>query len=210
MAEEFPIVPEKTALLFFDTLNGGLHPLNNPEAAAKIEASGYIGLLKQIEVACRDAGIAIFYTLPEHRQDGKDWGITVVGDPEAPKLTTFAGTNYKGSYHATVIPEIEPQEGDYVVTKHRWNSFHQTHLELSLRTAGIDTIILVGGATQVGIASTAYGARDRDFNLIILSDACRSNMEGVNEYFMENIFPRFARVMTVAEAIEKIAVPAAV
>ena len=109
-----------------------------------------------------------------------------------------------------MIPEIEPQEGDYIITKHRWNSFHDTCLDLSLRTAGIDTIIMAGGATQVGIASTAYGARDRDYSQIILSDACRSNLEGVNEYFMTEIFPKFARVRTVEQVIDmlKVAVPA--
>jgi nicotinamidase-related amidase len=207
MAEEFPIIPEKTAMLFFDTLNGGLHP-QDAERAAVVKESGYLDILEALAESCRKAGIPVFYTIPEHRQDGKDWGLTVVDSP--PRLTTYAGTNYKGSYHATIIPEIGAQDEDYVITKHRWSAFHQTHLELSLRTAGIDTIILAGGSTNVGIASTAYAARDRDFSLIIVRDACRSARDpSINEFFMDEIFPRISRVMTLQELLAKLPVAVA-
>src|SRR5687768_4176413 len=130
MREEFPIIPEKPAALFFDTLAGGLHP-QNQEAARALAAEGFIDTLQQVAQACRAAGIAVFYTLPEHRQDGRDWGNSaVIGNP--PHRNTFRGTNYKGSDHAVIISEIAPQPGDYVITKHRWNAFFQTCLELSL------------------------------------------------------------------------------
>jgi len=207
MSDEFPIIPEKTCLLFFDTLNGGWHPADSAAAAA-VAATGIIPRFQKIEQACRAAGIPVFYTQPEHRQDGKDWGLTVVGDP--PRVTYFAGANYKGSHNAMIIDEIQPRPGDYIITKHRWSSFHQTHLELSLRSRGIDTIILAGGSTNVGIASTAYAARDRDFSLIILRDACKARDPEVNDFLMNEVFPRVSRVLTVDETIASIAVPATV
>jgi nicotinamidase-related amidase len=203
MLDEFPIIPEKTAVLFFDTLSGGLHP-SSEEAAKALAASGFIDRLQQVERACREAGIAVFYTLPEHRQDGRDWGNqAVIGDP--PHRNTFRGTNYKGSAHAVIIPEIAPQPGDYVITKHRWNAFFQTCLELSLRTAGIDTIILCGTVTNIGIASTAYGARDHDFSLIILRDGCRAGDAAMHDFFMDRIFPSLSRVVDVSELVEHLA-----
>ncbi len=71
---------------------------------------------------------------------------------------------------------------------------------MSLRTAGIDTLILAGGTTEVGIASTAYSIRDHGLTLIILRDTCRSTKPGVNEFFMDTVFPILARVRTVDEA----------
>lgn len=64
--------PRKTALLFFDTLMGGLKPTDAAEAEA-IRASGYLDLLQQLERASRAAGVRIFYSQPEHRRDGSDW-----------------------------------------------------------------------------------------------------------------------------------------
>jgi nicotinamidase-related amidase len=69
--------------------------------------------------------------------------------------------------------------------------------------------MLAGGATHIGIASTAYSARDRDFNLIILRDACNAGRPGVNEFFMDEVFPVFARVLTVDQALALLAEGAA-
>jgi nicotinamidase-related amidase len=205
---DFPIVPTKTAMLFFDTLNIYLHP-DDPDRHAAIRASGVIDRLTRINRACRDAGIAIFYGQADHRSDGRDFAPLVVGlghagKPGEPPRRTMAPGVTGGSSGAEVIREIAPQVGDYVVKKHRWSTFYQTHLELSLRTAGIDTIMIAGGSTEVGVASTAYSARDCDFNLILLRDACTSGKPGVNDFFMDTVFPIFARVMTVDEAIAAI------
>ena len=208
---EFPILPSKTAMLFFDTLNVYLHP-KDPAARAAVEASGVIPAMEKINRACRAAGVAVFYGQADHRPDYRDFAPHIVdlgygGAPgEGPRKTT-APAAVSGSWEAEIIAELAPRPEDYVVKKHRWSTFYQTHFELSLRTAGIDTIMIAGGATEIGVASTAYAARDRDFNLIILRDACRSAREGVDAFFMERIFPVFARVMTVDEAIALIEAP---
>lgn len=203
---QFPIVPSKTGMLFFDTLNVYLHP-DEPEAQRAVDTSGVVPAMVRINAACREAGMAIFYAQADHRPDGKDFAPQIVerghaGRPgEGPYLTARAGAIAAGSRGVEIIPELAPQPEDYVIKKHRWSSFFQTHLELSLRTAGIDTIMLAGGSTEVGVASTAYSARDRDFNLIILRDACRSRDPRVNDFFMESVFPIFARIMSVDQAI---------
>jgi nicotinamidase-related amidase len=199
----YPIVPERTGMLFFDTLNVYLHPAEAAERA-KVRASGIIPRLARLNEICRSAGVSIFFAQADHRVDHRDF-VALVAD-RGPTIPAGKGPGLtRGPVHGSgmkneqIIPELRPQEGDYIIKKHRWSSFFQTHLELSLRTAGIDTIILAGGSTEVGIASTAYSARDRDFNQIILRDACTSNQPGVNDFFMDRIFPTFARVMTIDE-----------
>jgi ureidoacrylate peracid hydrolase len=205
---EFPIVPSQTAMLFFDTLNVYYHP-DGVGAPLAGEAAAVVPQLVRLNEACRRASIAIFYGQADHRPDRKDFASTIVqlgydGQPgEAPRRSTPPKVA-AGSWYADVIPEIAPQDGDYVIKKHRWSTFFQTHLELSLRTAGIDTIILAGGATHVGVASTAYSARDRDFNLIVLRDACNAGRPGINDFFMDRVFPVFARVMTVDQLLAQL------
>lgn len=82
-----------------------------------------------------------------------------------------------------------------MIPKHRWSAFHQTHLELQLRCRGIKTVILVGGSSDIGIASTAFAARDLDFGIVIVRDCCYSHKEGNNEFLMNRIFPTLARIM---------------
>ena len=50
-----------------------------------------------------------------------------------------------------MIPELEPNADDYHLPKHRWSAFFQTYLDLALRARKIDTVIISGGSTDVGV-----------------------------------------------------------
>ena len=97
---------------------------------------------------------------------------------------------------------MAPAEGDVMVPKKRWSSFFQTNLELQLQVRGIDTIVIAGGSTDVGIACTVFAARDMDFGIVVVRDGCYSSRGNNNEFFMDRVFPRMARVMTVDEAVK--------
>jgi ureidoacrylate peracid hydrolase len=201
----FPIVPGRTGMLFFDALNVYLNP-KEPERRAAIRESGVIDGLVRIQEACRAAGIAIFYGQGDHRADGKDFRPQIVereirGQTYGHPFLTVPRAATAGSWEQEVIAELTPRPEDYIVKKHRWSTFFQTHFELSLRTARIDTLMLAGGAIEVGLGSTAYSARDLNLNLIVLRDVCTSPDPEVKELFMTKVFPIFARVMTVDEAI---------
>jgi nicotinamidase-related amidase len=201
----YPIVPRMSALLFFDTLNHYLHP-TDPAAQERIRASGVIDAMQKANTGFRQAGLSVVYGQADHRPDYRDVVRIVVQqsfDPnvrESPSLMTLPAVT-SGAPETEIIPEIAPRPGDYVVKKHRWSAFFQTHLELSLRTAGINTILLAGGALEIGIASTAYAARDLDYNLVILRDACTALSPAGYGLFMDEVLPRFARVLTVDQAL---------
>ena len=86
--------------------------------------------------------------------------------------------------------------------KYRGGTFHQTYFDLALRSRRIDTIIIAGGAVDVGIASTTYAARDLDYNVIIVRDACSNSYDDSMAAFMDTIFPRMARVRSTDQVIE--------
>jgi nicotinamidase-related amidase len=204
---QYPFIPERTALLFFDCLKAYLRP-EDPALRAEIDASGVIPQMQKMERAAREAGIVIFYTQVDHRPDLKDIAPLIVdwdsdGNP-APDggpvviASTFATP---GTWRQEVIDEIAPQPQDYILRKQRWSAFYQTNFALHLKRHDVDTILIAGGNTEIGVASTAYAARDRDFNVVILRDASRTRREGIHEFLVDRIFPIFCRVMTVDEAI---------
>jgi nicotinamidase-related amidase len=106
-----------------------------------------------------------------------------------------------GTAATRIIEELQPQPEDYLIPKHRWSAFHGTYLDLALRTRGIQNLVLCGGSTDVGVASTAYAARDLDYQLVIASDACTSPEADNHAQFMQRIFPRMSRVRTVAQVL---------
>jgi nicotinamidase-related amidase len=69
-----------------------------------------------------------------------------------------------------------------------------------LRSRDIDTILLVGGSVHVGIASTAYDARDMDFQITVVPECCHGFAEQ-RAFFMEKVFPRRCNVRSVDAVI---------
>ena len=156
--------------------------------------------------ACRAKGVPVFYARADHRADGMDYALTVADTdnkhvpwgPEHP--VTWKPPHGAGDPGFQVISEIAPQPGDYDIPKHRWSAFHGTHLELSLRSRGIDTVLLIGGSTHVGIASTAYAARDMDFQVVVVSD-CLTGLEEQRLFFAEKVFPRMVNVRRLSDVV---------
>ena len=203
------IAPASAALLFFDALNYGFAdpPERHRERVERVKERWV-----RLSGAARGHGVPVFYAIADHRPDGADVALRYSDvdhearpwdDPETRFRPHTA--NVSGSWGVEVVKEIAPQPDDYLIRKHRWSAFFQTHLELSLRSRGADVIILCGGVTEIGIASTAYAARDLDFDLVIVSDGCTSRRPFVHDFFVEHVFPRFARVRTTDEVIEMLA-----
>lgn len=190
---------DHTALVLFDALHGYLHP-DDPDKKAFLQERSILANLVGLQDAARAAGLVTLFPVGRHAPDGSD-SVERLTDSTmdlapradgAPIRPRFA----KGQKETEIAEELAPREGDVVIPKHRWNAFHQTDLELQLRVRGIDTIVLAGGSTDVGIASTAFAARDLDLGLVIVRDCCFS-MRGPNhDFFMDRVFPRMGRVMT--------------
>jgi nicotinamidase-related amidase len=194
-----------TGLILFDALNGYLHP-DNPAKTQFLAERNILGNLQRLLAGARKAGMITFYPSGAHAPDGSDsvdrltdtdMDLKPGGSAVAPIRPHF----HKGSRDADIAPEIAPAPGDIVVPKQRWSSFFQTNLDLQLRVRSIGTIVIAGGSTDVGIASTCYAARDLDYGIVVVRDACYSTRGNNHDFFMDRVFPRMARVMTVDQAV---------
>jgi ureidoacrylate peracid hydrolase len=195
----------RTGLVLFDVLQDYLHP-RDPQKAAVLRERALAERLTQLLAGARAAGLRVFYACANHATDGSD---------VVPRLTDtdmdlrpwngaprpFRPLLRRGEPGIAIASDLRPGEHDVVILKHRWSAFHQTALDLNLRARGIDTIVLAGLSTDVGIASTAFSARDADYGIVVVRDACWSHRPGNHDFFMDRVFPRMARVMTAAEAV---------
>ena len=186
----------RTALVLFDLLEG--HVNRDDESRARF--APVIANASLVLAAARKAGCLVAYAKADHRADRATSARTLrdtdnrleplaPGAQDGPLLTG-------GTAETEVVRELAPRAQELIVPKHRWSAFHGTYLELALRTRKVDTIVLVGASTDVGIASTAFAARDLDYNLVIVSDACTSPEHDNHDQLMRRVFPRMARVRT--------------
>jgi nicotinamidase-related amidase len=198
--------PQRSGLVLFDMLNAYVRSAD-PERARHTVESGLVERCVEMTTAARAAGVRVFYANSLHRADGTDYAPTIVDAdtelvpwPGGPRLMAPA-PGIEGTTGAQVIPELEPRPEDYIVPKSRWSAFAGTSLDVLLRGLGIDTILLAGGSTDIGIAATAYAARDLGYHLVVLRDACQTHRPGAQDFCMDRLFPRLSRVLTVKEAI---------
>ena len=194
--------PKKTALLFFDVLNGHV---KKDDPATQQRYKPVIQAAQLLLGSAREHGVMVAYAHANHRADnGTTAQILRDTDNRLNPVNTktpekFKPGLYGGSWEVEVIEELAPRPEDYMIPKYRWSAFFQTYLDLALRTNGIDTLILAGGSTDVGVASTGYSARDLDYNVVYASDACTSHEQDNHQQFMTRIFPRMGRVRSVDE-----------
>ncbi len=113
----------------------------------------------------------------------------------------------QGAAHAlpdnwwTYPASLGKRDSDIEVTKRQWGAFYGTDLELQLRRRGIETIILCGIATNIGVESTARNAWELGFNLVIAEDACSTATAEQHQASVKHIFPRISRVRSTDEII---------
>ena len=199
---------KKTAILFFDILNGYYHAADD---AAKARMKPMVDNAARLMKAGREAGLPIFFAKGNHRADNATSALILTDTNNALKPWP-GGVVTKGKMHVTggdwsseVIPELDPRPDDYYIPKYRWSAFYQTYLDLALRARGIDTVIISGGSTDVGVASTVFAGRDMDYNIIVARDACgTSHDQRAHDFLMELIFPRMARVRTTDQVVKMI------
>lgn len=93
------------------------------------------------------------------------------------------------------------RDSDLEVTKRQWGAFYGTDLELQLRRRGIETIVLCGISTNIGVESTARNAWELGFNLLVVEDACSAASAEQHQSSMTHIFPRIGRVRSTEEVL---------
>ncbi|EXU76129.1 MULTISPECIES: hydrolase [Erwinia] len=98
-------------------------------------------------------------------------------------------------------PALGRQQSDILVTKHQWGAFYGTDLELQLRRRGIDTLVLGGISTNIGVESTARNAWELGFKLVIAEDICSAGSEAEHRGSFSHIFPRLGRVRSSEQVI---------
>ena len=101
---------------------------------------------------------------------------------------------------ATAVHEqLAPEPGDIVVRKTRVGAFSTTDLDRQLRDRSITTLILAGLSTSGVLLSTVRDAADRDYRVLVLADVSADRDPEVHAFLTTRIFPRQARVITLAE-----------
>ncbi|HTW82493.1 MAG TPA: isochorismatase family protein [Candidatus Sulfotelmatobacter sp.] len=102
---------------------------------------------------------------------------------------------------AELVPELDAQPKDVLVTKRSWGAFHGTALDAELRKLGATQIVLAGVATSIGVESTAREAYAHGYHVVLATDAMTDLNPDAHANSVERIFPRLGETATTAELL---------
>ena len=97
------------------------------------------------------------------------------------------GANLPGSKDIEVIPELAPLPGEPVLGNWVFGMFTNNNLEQVLKGKGVETLVLVGVATDMAVLAAVFQASDLLYNLIVPSDASISANPKFHEAAIEMI-----------------------
>lgn len=136
--------------------------------------------------AARSQHMLVIHTREGHRADLLDCTATKMvrsmqaGAPIAAK-GPLGKLLIRGEYGHDIIDELKPNSSEPVIDKPGYGAFHQTDLEIILRSRGIQQLFICGVTTEVCVQSTLREAVDRGFDCITISDACGSAYPELHE-----------------------------
>ena len=155
---------------------------------------------------CRTAGIPIIYT---RFLAGPNRTLIYEWSPELEPPTLACQRGYKRYYAdidktlecVDVVDEIYPQPSDYIIDKYGYGAFHNTALADTLRSLGVESLIITGTVTQICVEETARGAFHHGYKTTLVADAVSSYMPDLHAATLKNFAHKFGWVSTTDEVL---------
>ena len=103
-----------------------------------------------------------------------------------------------------LMPELDAQPYDHLITKRTWGAFTGTDLEAYLRSSGVTQVVVCGVATSLGVESTARQAYELGFNVTLAADAMTDISAEAQANSFEFIFPRLGESGATQEIVDRV------
>jgi len=97
---------------------------------------------------------------------------------------------------------VEPLPGEPVITKHRYDAFYGTSLELILNSNGRRNLLFTGVATNVCVETSLRSAFIRDFEVVLLEDCAAARSRRAHEATLDTVRQHFGIVAS-ADDVER-------
>jgi nicotinamidase-related amidase len=108
----------------------------------------------------------------------------------------------EGTADVEVAEGLTVDQGEKVIIKRRYSGFHQTDLELTLRSLGVSCVVICGVLTNVCPYLTAFDAFYRGFRVYYPADGTASLNESLHLSALRNIAAWAGYVVTCFDILD--------
>lgn len=119
--------------------------------------------IRELVSAARADDVPVIFVQEVHKRSLVDIGRELDGAEGPHAIEGDPGTE--------LVEGLEPQGDEFLIRKRRYSAFFGTELDLVLRAYGADTVLLVGGLTDVCVHYTAVDAHQHDYQVRVCVDA---------------------------------------
>ena len=121
-----------------------------------------MGRAPALVAAARECGVPVVFFQEAHRRDLVDFGRELDGAEGVHLL--------EGDPETEIAAALGVRPDDYVIRKRRYSCFFGTELEILLRGLRAETLVLVGGHTDVCVHYTFVDAHQHDYVCRVVTD----------------------------------------
>jgi len=161
---ERALIEGRTALIVIDIQASTF--IDDRAVRAIDNMPGYKGRMLRARTAIdatRAANIPVIFIQEVHHPSMVDFGRELDGDEDVHCLEDNPMTDI-------AIKEMDFRPSDYLIRKRRYSAFFGTDFEILLKGLKIETLILVGGLTDVCVHYTFVDAHQHDYFCRVIED----------------------------------------
>jgi nicotinamidase-related amidase len=179
------------ALIVVDFVQAYLRPGSPLYAGVESARDACVALLG----SARKARVPVLHTNVRFQPGGRDGGVFF---RKLPALRCFelGAEPELGEFD----PELQPCDGELVITKQYASAFFGTSLASTLTALGVDTLVIAGVSTSGCIRATAVDACQHGFIPLVVRDAVGDRHPAPHEANLFDLQAKYAEVVSLAQA----------
>src|SRR5262249_43642563 len=189
----------RTALLVYDMQVGIIRQIKN--------GLEIVSRVKLVLEAARTAGLRVFFmrhmSLPKEASGVFQLRMAMAWQ----RVNTVAEVKpwfLRDSPGFQLAPELSPLPSEVIFDKITMSAFEGTPLDIALRDCGINSLIIVGVATEIGIEPTIRHAADLGYIPIMVTDACGAGHAEAGQRALNSIKFMGDAILTDVQAIQQV------
>ena len=155
----------------------------------------------RVLAAARANDVPVLHTRVAFGPGGVDGGVFVRKVPALRHL--FDGGGPLGE----LMPSVAPADDELVLVKQYASAFFGTTLASTLRSTGVDTVVLVGVSTSGCIRATAVDAIQHGYVPLVVRDAVGDRTPRTQESNLYDLQAKYAEVVSEADAVAYLGTP---
>ncbi len=158
-----PFIVGRPALIMVDFQGGGYLPGRESGIPHMGGMQERVPRAKALVTAARAASVPVIFIQEVHRPDLVDFGRELDGEEDLHCIEGHKGTEIAAA-------DVDFRPGDYHIPKRRYSAFFATDLELLLKGLKVETLILLGGLTDVCVHYTFVDGHQNNYYCRVVED----------------------------------------